>query len=76
MNMKNKDEVKRWELYHNSLREMSRTARNNTFSLKDSVMEILYYGSIEINERWSPRSVRGFYKCQDSIIDRSERRYS
>jgi len=32
-------------------------------------------GVAEINEQWSLRSLRGFYKCQDEIREMFQKRY-
>jgi transposase-like protein len=34
---------------------------------EDSAMKIIYLRVTEINEKWSQRSLRGFYKCMDEI---------
>jgi hypothetical protein len=35
-----------------------------------------YLRSAEINEAWSQRSLRGFYKCKDEIGEMFQKRYS
>ena len=42
---------------------------------EESAMKIIYLRSIEINERWSLRTLRGFYKCKDEIMEMFQKRY-
>lgn len=38
-------------------------------------IKIIYLRVAEINERWSQRSLRGFYKCMDEIREMFQKRY-
>ena len=42
---------------------------------EDRAMKIIYLRVAEINERWSQRSMRGFYKCIDEIRETFQKRY-
>jgi putative transposase len=42
---------------------------------EESAIKIIYLRSIEINERWSLRTLRGFYKCRDEIMEMFQMRY-
>ena len=42
---------------------------------EESAMKIIYLEVAELNEKWSLRSIKGFYKCQDAITDMFHRRY-
>ena len=42
---------------------------------EESAMKIIYLRSAEINEQWSLRSPRGFYKCKDEIREMFQKRY-
>ena len=42
---------------------------------KESAMKMIYLRSAEINEQWSLRSLRGFYKCKDEIGEMFQKRY-
>ena len=42
---------------------------------EDSAMKIIYLRVAEINERWSQRSMRVFYKCMDEIREMFQKRY-
>ena len=42
---------------------------------EESAMKIIYIRSAEINEKWSLRSLRGFYKCMDEIREMFQERY-
>ncbi|HLH86781.1 MAG TPA: IS256 family transposase, partial [Thermoplasmataceae archaeon] len=42
---------------------------------EDSAMKIIYLRVAEINDRWSQRSMRGFYKCKDEIREMFQKRY-
>ncbi len=42
---------------------------------EESAMKIIYLRSAEINEAWSQRSLRGFYKCKDEIREMFQMRY-
>ena len=42
---------------------------------EESAMKIIYLRSAEINEQWSLRSLRGFYKCKDEIREMFQKRY-
>ena len=42
---------------------------------EESAMKIIYLRSAEINEAWSQRSLRGFYKCKDGIREMFQKRY-
>ena len=42
---------------------------------EESAMKIIYLRSAEINEAWSQRSLRGFYKCKDEIREMFQKRY-
>jgi putative transposase len=42
---------------------------------EESAMKIMYLRVAEINEAWSQRSMRGFYKCMDEIREMFQERY-
>ncbi|BAB60637.1 TVG1548359 [Thermoplasma volcanium GSS1] len=42
---------------------------------EESAMKIIYLRSTEIDEKWSQRSLRGFYKCRDEIMEMFQMRY-
>ena len=42
---------------------------------EESAMKIIYLRLAEINEKWSQRSLRGFYKCMDEIRGMFQERY-
>jgi transposase-like protein len=42
---------------------------------EESAMKIIYIRATEINEKWSQRSLRGFYKCMDEIREMFQERY-
>ena len=42
---------------------------------EESAMKIIYLRVAEINEKWSLRSLRGFYKCQDEMREMFQERY-
>ena len=42
---------------------------------EESAMKIIYFRVAEINEKWSLRSLRGFYKCQDEMREMFQERY-
>ena len=42
---------------------------------EESAMKMIYLRSAEINEQWSLRSPRGFYKCKDEIREMFQKRY-
>jgi putative transposase len=42
---------------------------------EESAMKIIYLRVAEINEKWSQRSLRGFYKCMDEIREMFQERY-
>ncbi len=42
---------------------------------EESAMKIIYLRVVEINDRWSQRSLRGSYKCMDDIREMSQKRY-
>ena len=42
---------------------------------EESAIKIIYLRSAEINEQWSLRSLRGFYKCKDEIREMFQKRY-
>ena len=42
---------------------------------EESAMKIVYLRVAEINERWSQRMLRGFYKCMDGIREMFQKRY-
>ena len=42
---------------------------------EESAMKIIYLRVAEINEKWSQRSLRGFYKCMDEIRGMFQERY-
>lgn len=42
---------------------------------EESAMKIIYLRLAEINEKWSQRSLRGFYKCMDEIREMFQERY-
>jgi transposase-like protein len=42
---------------------------------EESAMKIIYLRVVEINEKWSSRSLRGYYKCQDEIREMFQGRY-
>ena len=42
---------------------------------EESAMKIIYLRVAEINEKWSLRSLRGFYKCMNEIREMLQKRY-
>ena len=42
---------------------------------EESAMKIIYLRVAEINEKWSLRNIRGFYKCMDEIREMFQKRY-
>jgi transposase-like protein len=42
---------------------------------EEGAMKIIYLRVAEINEKWSQRSLRGFYKCVDEIREMFQKRY-
>ena len=42
---------------------------------EESAMKIIYFRVAEINEKWSQRSLKGFYKCKDEIREMFQERY-
>ncbi len=42
---------------------------------EESAMKIIYLRATEIYEKWSQRSLRGFYKCMDEIREMFQERY-
>ena len=42
---------------------------------EESAMKIMYLRVAEINEKWSQRSLKGFYKCTDEIREMFQERY-
>ena len=42
---------------------------------EESAMKIIYLRVAEINEKWSLRNIRGFYKCMDEIREMFQERY-
>ncbi len=42
---------------------------------EESAMKIIYLRVAEKDEKWSQRSLRGYYKCQDEIKDMFRERY-
>ena len=42
---------------------------------EESAMKIIYLRLAEINEKWSQRSLREFYKCMDEIREMFQKRY-
>ena len=42
---------------------------------EESAMKIIYLRAAEINDKWSMRSLRGYYKCIDEIKEMSQDRY-
>jgi putative transposase len=42
---------------------------------EESAMKIIYLRVAEINEKWSLRNIRGFYKCRDEIREMFQKRY-
>ncbi len=38
-------------------------------------MKIVYLRVAELNEKWSHRVIRGYYKCKDHITDMFKERY-
>jgi putative transposase len=42
---------------------------------EESAMKIIYLRAAEINDKWSMRSLRGYYKCIDEIKEMFQKRY-
>ena len=42
---------------------------------EESAMKVIYLRVVEINEAWSQRMMRGFYKCKDGIREMFQKRY-
>ena len=42
---------------------------------EESAMKIIYLRAAEINDKWSMRSLRGYYKCIDEIREMFQERY-
>lgn len=42
---------------------------------EESAMKVIYLRVVEINEAWSQRMMRGFYKCKDEIREMFQKRY-
>ena len=42
---------------------------------EESTMKIIYLRATEINDKWSMRSLRGYYKCIDEIKEIFQDRY-
>jgi putative transposase len=42
---------------------------------EESAMKVIYLRSAEINEAWSQRMLKGFYKCKDEIREMFQKRY-
>jgi putative transposase len=42
---------------------------------EESAMKIIYLRVAEIDERWSQRMLRGFYKCIDGMKEMFQERY-
>ena len=42
---------------------------------EESPMKIIYVWAAEINDEWSQRPLRGFYKCMDEIREIFQERY-
>ena len=42
---------------------------------EESAMKIIYLRAAEINDKWSMRSLRGYYKCIDEIREMFQDRY-
>ena len=64
----------------NLIERMNREVRRrikiiDSLPSEESAMKIIYLRSIEINERWSLRTLRGFYKCRDEIMEMFQKRY-
>ena len=47
----------------------------DTLPTEESAMKIIYLRVAEINEAWSQRTLRGFYKCMDEIREMFQKRY-
>ncbi|MCL4314734.1 MAG: transposase [Candidatus Thermoplasmatota archaeon] len=64
----------------NLIERMNREIRRNikiinSLPSEESAMNIIYLRSSEINERWSKRTMRVFYKCMDRISEMFQKRY-
>ena len=42
---------------------------------EERAMKVIYLRVAEINEAWSQRTLRGFYKCKDEIREMFQKRY-
>ena len=42
---------------------------------EESAMKIIYLRAAEINDKWSMRSLKGYYKCIDEIKEMFQDRY-
>ena len=47
----------------------------DSMSSEESAMKIIYLRAAEINDKWSMRSLRGYYKCIDEIKEMFQDRY-
>ena len=42
---------------------------------ESAAMKIIYLRIAELNEKWSNRVIKGYYKCKDEIMDMFRERY-
>ena len=42
---------------------------------ESAAMKIIYLRISELNEKWSHRVIKGYYKCKDEITDMFRERY-
>ena len=46
-----------------------------SFLSESAAMKIIYLRIAELNEKWSNRVIKGYYKCKDEIMDMFRERY-
>ena len=76
MLFKGKDRIHSTNMIERMNKEILRRVKIiDSLPSEGSAMKIIYLRVAEIDEKWSLRTLRGYYKCQDEIREMFQERY-